>query len=788
MPKQVASRNDDKPINAPGARPGDAAIAAGGTVNSLATRARSMQGQGGSGAFGFGFYGPGNPLPAVVQDVPVRGWDFSPGVNTSRTPRHMEPFSFRHLRAFSNVELVRMAIETRKDQLERLDWMVKPRDNKLARSKSSRDQRCIDIEKFFAKPDGDHDFATFFRAVDEDLLGLDAPCMELLRTRGGKLYGLEYVDGSTINLLVDDTGRIPRGPDSIAFQQIIRGMVWKNLPRKTLLYAPRNVRTGHIYGFGAVEQIVVTINTLIRRQGSQLAYFTEGNVPAGILNAPEGWQNEQIRDLQEWFNQQIGGNLGEQRKLIWTPFGAKYMAFKEAPIKDEFDEWLARIVTFAFSLPPTAFVRQMNKGTANEDQDRALEEGLEPLKMWRKRVLDGLIANEFGAPDLEFAFREDIDIDPGKQAEIDDRRLRNGSATWDEVRDRAGDDPYENGLGAEPVVFTTTGPVPLKMVEELAQQKTAGPPPVPGATDEADYEPGAAEANDNAAQPAGKNPVKTPKQPGKKPAQKLAKADIPEDAFGLSIDRPKALRAIAALKRGVMEVFEKTRHDVAAQVERKLSKAERDPGIEADAIAAQIDLRQLLGLDSIIQQETVTIGQDAGSIALQIAGIDDPLDLVDQVNENAVQYAKDRAVDLLSAAADANESLLASTRQLLRNVIAQGLENNIGRDAIAENIQNASAFSETRADTIANTEIAFANAAGKKGAWDLVSAQGQTLVKQWFVSEDEGVCQVCEDNGDQGEIPYDEGFASGDEAEPAHPNCRCVTVARVLEPGDQGEG
>jgi hypothetical protein len=208
-----------------------------------------------------------------------------------------------------------------KDQLENLDWMIKPRDNKAARAKE-RDPRCLEIEKFLRKPDGVTPFASFMRAVDEDLLALDAATMECIRTRGGQLLGLEYVDGATINVLVDQTGRRPRGFKDVAFQQVLRGVVWPIWPTRISSICRGIIRTNHIYGFGPVEQIIVTINTILRRQGSQLAYFTEGNIPAGLLTAPEGWTNEQIRDLQEWFDQKLSGNLGEQRKLIWGPNGS----------------------------------------------------------------------------------------------------------------------------------------------------------------------------------------------------------------------------------------------------------------------------------------------------------------------------------------------------------------------------------------------------------------------------------------------------------------------------------
>jgi hypothetical protein len=41
---------------------------------------------------------------------------------------------------------------------------------------------------------------------------LDAAAFELRRNRGGKIIGLDVVDGSTIKVLLDDTGRRPRPP------------------------------------------------------------------------------------------------------------------------------------------------------------------------------------------------------------------------------------------------------------------------------------------------------------------------------------------------------------------------------------------------------------------------------------------------------------------------------------------------------------------------------------------------------------------------------------------------
>jgi hypothetical protein len=413
----------------------------------------------------WGVFSPGAALTPIAPEPP-RAWDFPLGVNTVLTPRAYEPFSFAQLRAFANVELVRLAIETRKDQVERLGWRIKPRDRHWGGDDGvdgggGADPRIAVLEAFWRRPDGATPFATWLRLALEDLLVLDAPAIERRRTLGGDLIGLDIIPGDTIHPMVDETGRRPREPDAVAYQQVIKGTAWANLTNSDLIYAPRNPRPNHNYGFGPVEQIIVTINTLIRRQAAQLAYFTEGNTPAGLLNGPEGWSPDQIRDMQLWLDARLSGATAQQAKLLWVPAGTRYQSFKDSPIKDDFDEWLARIVAHAFSLPPTPFVRQMNRSTAGEDKDRGLEEGLEPIKLWAKRLIDGVIQDEQGCPDLEFAWNDAVAVDPLQQAQIDDLCLRNGSATIDEVRDRRGEGPLPDGAGARARTYTASGATPL---------------------------------------------------------------------------------------------------------------------------------------------------------------------------------------------------------------------------------------------------------------------------------------------------------------------------------------
>jgi hypothetical protein len=203
----------------------------------------------------------------------------------------------------------------------------------------------------------------------------------------------------------------------------------------------------------------MTVNIALRRQAMQLQHFTEGNVPPGLLNAPDGWNAEQIRQFQEWFDSVLAGNTGARSRLVWGPSGAKYQPFKEAPYKDEFDEWLARIVCYAFSLPSSAFTRQVNRATAETAQEAAVAEGLAPLMGWVKRLADHIIQDRMGHADLEFGWVDLRPADPAEQAKMLDIYVRDGIYTVNEARDILGFDPVAGG--ELPMVYGSGGPVSL---------------------------------------------------------------------------------------------------------------------------------------------------------------------------------------------------------------------------------------------------------------------------------------------------------------------------------------
>jgi PAS domain-containing protein len=249
------------------------------------------------------WFGPDEPPPpSAPPSVAGRSFDFPVGFNLRTTPRGDERLGFHELRALAdNYDLLRLVVETRKDQISRLDWSIRKRvERDEMKPGDADDPRVAEFEAFLRYPDREHDFGTWLRLLLEDLLVIDAPTLYLRRNAAGGLFALEVVDGATIKRVIDARGRTPPPPDP-AYQQVLKGLPAIDYTTDELIYRPRNPRPHKIYGYSPVEQVVLTVNVALRRQLAQLQYYTEGNVPEAMIGVPESWSPTQIRDFQQYW-------------------------------------------------------------------------------------------------------------------------------------------------------------------------------------------------------------------------------------------------------------------------------------------------------------------------------------------------------------------------------------------------------------------------------------------------------------------------------------------------------
>jgi Phage portal protein len=419
---------------------------------------------------GANWFGPLTPItPLAPPEVAGRQWDYPAGYNLSTLSRPFEPITFLTLRALADgYDLLRLVIETRKDQAARQTWNIAARENG---ARSATDAARIAMLKcFFARPDGIHGFADWLRILLEEVFVTDAPALYMSRDRGGQLKALMPLDGATIKPVIDPWGRVPQpylDGDTIiypaAYQQILKGYPAIDYSVRDLTYRPRNLRVNRVYGMSPVEQVVTTVNIALRRQLYLLDYFAEGNIPDSLIGVPENWTPDQIASYQKYWDAYFDGDLGRRRRAKFVPGGiAKtFIQTKEPELKGPFDEWLARIVCFAFSISPQALTQTVNRATAETQKELAEEEGLAPILAWAKALIDEIITSEFAAPDLEFVWSASDETDPATQETILSGYTSNGILTINEARAVLGRAPLAEASADRPMALTNAGFVAL---------------------------------------------------------------------------------------------------------------------------------------------------------------------------------------------------------------------------------------------------------------------------------------------------------------------------------------
>jgi Phage portal protein len=382
------------------------------------------------------WFGPLEPMkPVAPESVRGRAFDYPVGYNLRYQPRSDEAVSFAMLHALaSGCDMLRIVIETRKDQIEGQDWEIRPR----TRSDGSHPpagafaREIAAAKEFFAFPDREHDLSAWIRAVAEEMFVTDAVSIYLRPDRKNRIHAFEILDGATIAPRIDAHGRTPRAPQ-VAYQQILHGVPAADFSRDQLIYFPRNKRPGHVYGYSPVEQVMLTATTLIRREQHQLAFYTDGNLSDGLFIAPANTETEKLPEWQRYWNSMFEGNPQSRRHGIWVANGTDFKPLKPPQLTDPFDEFLARIICFAFSISPQPFVSMMNRATAETAQDVALGEGLVPVLNYFRRLFR-LLFDRMGWSDIEMVPVDDREIDARTASAIDVADVAAGIRTVNEVR------------------------------------------------------------------------------------------------------------------------------------------------------------------------------------------------------------------------------------------------------------------------------------------------------------------------------------------------------------------
>ena len=376
-------------------------------------------------------------------------WEFTPGFNmvqASRIKRKQEgSLSFRVLRNFSvNYPIARSCIDYIKTKAIKLNWKVVPSTEDV--DFNADDPRIDEVESFFKSPLGNRStYRKLIEAIIEDYLVIGSIALERVITQGGKFMDeLKLVDSSTIRIMLDDEGRVPEPPE-VAYAQVIRGRVVAKLTQDELIFTNRQNRTNSLYGLSPLESLIIQADSAIKGAKNSNRFFTDGTLPEGFLEMPEGWTQEQIKTFETYFNALLAGNPMRQRQIKALPAGAKWVPIKKPEDINfkRFEQWLMKQTCSVFGVPPSdiGFEEDVNRSTSEVQSQKGQERAMRPVAVMLEDMFSAIIQDDFGFEDLGFKFIDVDPIDREQEAKIDNTRLEGGVLSVDEIRSREGLEP-----------------------------------------------------------------------------------------------------------------------------------------------------------------------------------------------------------------------------------------------------------------------------------------------------------------------------------------------------------
>lgn len=164
----------------------------------------------------------------------------------------------------------------------------------------------------------------------------------------------------------------------------------------------------------------------------------------------------------------------------------------------------------------------------------------------------------------------------------------------------------------------------------------------------------------------------------------------------------------------------------------------------------------------------------AASVGMQQVGFTADPSIVEQVDELAIAYAERRGAYLVTELAD-------TTREDMRRLVTRAVEEGQAVEDLAAAILDMGGFSESRADMIARTELAFAHVEGNVEGW---RETGLVVGKRSILADTHPYEDICDEAADAGIVGLDDEFVPGAKFPPYHPNCLC-DVLPVLR-GEDG--
>lgn len=614
-----------------------------------------------------------------------------------------------------------------------------------------------------------------------------------------------------------------------AGQQVLNGAYTAG----ALSYSRENFRTWTPYGQSPVEQALAAARVYMRRQGWMLSEYDDGVLPEMLIRVPETTQITPLerRRYEDALNDELAGQTAARHrgKILFPGMEPTLLPSVDERYKPDYDLFLIKRMAsfFGVSMTSLGFSESKGLGSAGMHEAQADSEeiaSIEPDKEAISSLINDLSRAFLRMPgEIMFTFVNDEGDDTLEGEQAENLKLARGSITVNDDRRRLGMPVYEFPEADMPYIQGAAGPVFLEGSFQRQQDNAAATQAALQAkatpAEDGDDPQAVDEDGDDEATTAAKSvelsayrryarrsrprpfdwkfhrpdEVETilkaggadPKDQAPPPAQPDNR--WPAWAVDSALAALIASRISRAMTRGL---------DTRALAEAFLAWAAPQAGLTAAAVRAWLTARGVTAVAELgpVIREALAEAYAVGILAARAvlahgdaraaAGLTVEVDWRGWTPGNAraarVVLGEEASVpglqQLLDTAGQTLAGIDAFRLDLIATALADGLERGAGPRELGVALEGVLSDPE-RALTVAWTETNRAMSAASLATYRSRGTAG----KSWLTAHDQRVCPICRANEDQGTISIGSTFASGEQAPPGHPRCRCAILPERLE-------
>lgn len=447
-------------------------------------------------------YGSGWPIAPVTvpRDTEMpRTIDYPISVNATLTPRTgygLMPFAALK-ECYENVTEVRMPVNLIWRELTTFNpRLVDDEDNEIGDHP---------YQWMCESPDRNVPFNIWMTRLIKSMKVYDAPAVYFGRGSQG-IDALHYIDGSTLFLIIDEYGNLPRPetlqqyaerlksqtttgpvlpsfgslidgtpttlqqfaakvlklmsegkpvPDKVpAFTQIIKGTPFSWWSSDQIWYMPQSRRMDSPYGESFIEQAWTWIMMIVNISAFELGHYKTGTMPEGFVTVPLGMfpTLNKINAFELAFDSRMSANSPVERsRLRMFPDGSKWIPTKKPDFPAALYKQAWDNILHTIGIPPSEFGDIPGSGLGGKGfkEGAASDLSRNTLNPHREFInaLFNYVLEKDGVEDARFSLDFPLEeIDPDKQRQAMYEGMAHGTLSLNDAVGQLGLDPIPGSM------------------------------------------------------------------------------------------------------------------------------------------------------------------------------------------------------------------------------------------------------------------------------------------------------------------------------------------------------